>query len=199
MHLAAIALTYGVDPDDIWNHPDNAKLKSLRQSGNVLAPLDVLSIPVARRQWSTVSPGTTARFVARLPGVRLKLKLHDELGPFSREAFVLESSRGQVAGTTGSDGSIDVTVSVHDRAVQLRVPGRRYVTTLLVGGLDPVESSSGLQTRLYHLGFLPRPATGREDALTRDAVRAFQRAQGLPDTGVVDTKTAEAIRTKYGC
>ena len=46
-HLSQIALNYGFrDYKIIWDHPDNAALKKLRKSPNVLMPGDTLRIRV---------------------------------------------------------------------------------------------------------------------------------------------------------
>ncbi len=41
------------------------------------------------------------------------------------------------------------------------------------------------------------PIDGVYDTATRDAVRAFQRVEGLPDTGVVDLATWERLFLRY--
>src|SRR2546428_12660680 len=45
-YLRQIALEHGfLDPNIIWNHPNNAKLKAKRKYHNVLNPGDILFIP----------------------------------------------------------------------------------------------------------------------------------------------------------
>ena len=60
-----------------------------------------------------------------------------------------------------------------------------------------VEDSSGiviLQTKLIELGYLTDAADGVYGANTEIAVAAFQRSNGLTDTGVADAATQDLIR-----
>lgn len=50
-----------------------------------------------------------------------------------------------------------------------------------------------LQRRLRAAGFRPGQLDGKFGAKTQDAVKAFQKAHGLPVTGIVDRRTAEAL------
>ena len=54
-------------------------------------------------------------------------------------------------------------------------------------------SVAQLQQALTDLGFYSGPIDGRYSAATIEAVRAFQRALGVPDTGVIDVATLQAI------
>ena len=54
-------------------------------------------------------------------------------------------------------------------------------------------SVAQLQQALTDLGFYSGPIDGRYSAATIEAVRAFQRELGVPDTGVIDVATLQAI------
>jgi branched-chain amino acid transport system substrate-binding protein len=60
----------------------------------------------------------------------------------------------------------------------------------ITGQLD--ESIAGLQQLLTDLGFYDGPIDGRYSQATVDAVRAFQRALGVPETGIIDAATLAA-------
>jgi hypothetical protein len=198
-HLASIAHSYGASPDDIWNHPKNASLKKLRKTGSVLAAGDVLYIPVVKRQPMSVSVGSTARFMANVPTIKIRLKLQDETGPMKGEKFVAHGAFTHVEGTTGDDGSVEFDARVLDRMVKLDLTDRNHSVDLHVGALDPVETTAGLQTRLFHLGLLKQLPNGRLDDPTREALRTFQKGAGLKPTGDPDDPTADALRNSYGC
>ncbi len=54
-------------------------------------------------------------------------------------------------------------------------------------------SVAQLQQALTDLGFYSGPIDGRYSAATIEAVRAFQRELGVPETGVIDVATLQAI------
>lgn len=59
--------------------------------------------------------------------------------------------------------------------------GEEYELDL--GYLSPVEFVTGIQARLSNLGYCQDEPSGSLDDDTRDAIRRFQKAQGLPETG----------------
>ena len=69
----------------------------------------------------------------------------------------------------------------------LGVPGRP----------DPPDAVRELQLGLRLLGRFPYPITGVYDERTREAVRAFQEAHGLPPDGVVGPRTWDALARAY--
>lgn len=197
-HLASIALAHGVTPDAIWGHPDNADLVELRDTGHILSPGDVLVVPLAKPKWTSVPVGSTTTLVAPVPTVHVRMKLHDEDGPIANEKYIAHLDE-DVEGTTGGDGSVDFEASVLDRVIELELVDRQHTIELHVGGLDPVDTVTGMQTRLHHLQYLEEPATGQMDDDTREALAAFQRDASLPVTGEIDQATFDALRSKYGC
>jgi membrane-bound lytic murein transglycosylase B len=73
----------------------------------------------------------------------------------------------------------------------------------LVAGRQPGEPLSrdtvlALQAGLATLGLLPGTPDGVLGAATRQAVRAFQKANGLPPDGYVDMRVIAAIRARSG-
>lgn len=54
-------------------------------------------------------------------------------------------------------------------------------------------SIAGVQQQLAALGYYTGPIDGQWSAATIDAVRAFQRDLGVPETGVIDAATLQAI------
>ena len=67
-----------------------------------------------------------------------------------------------------------------------------------IGGLDPIESVSGVQHRLSNLGYDCGGESGEAGDATRAAVLAFQRAQKLKETGVIDDATRARLRDRHG-
>jgi peptidoglycan hydrolase-like protein with peptidoglycan-binding domain len=71
--------------------------------------------------------------------------------------------------------------------------------TMDVGGLDPVEETSGVQKRLVNLGHYRGPVDGEPSVDLTAAIRAFQSANGLEPTGEPDDATREKLRKVHGC
>ena len=68
--------------------------------------------------------------------------------------------------------------------------------TLALGDKDGADSTAYivfLQNRLIELGYLRDSADGAYGANTEEAVRSFQRNNGLPETGVADSATQEKL------
>jgi peptidoglycan hydrolase-like protein with peptidoglycan-binding domain len=54
-----------------------------------------------------------------------------------------------------------------------------------------------VQSNLAQLGYYHGPIDGEIGSGSRQAIRAFQAAQGLPVTGMIDPKLLKALRIKY--
>lgn len=61
------------------------------------------------------------------------------------------------------------------------------------GALMQAEAIEALQKSLKSAGFLEGSLSGRLDAETEQALRAYQRAHDLPATGLPDRATAESL------
>src|SRR5689334_22802404 len=78
-HLSGIAWTYGFsDYRTIWNHPNNAGLKTKRQNPNVLFPGDELFIPDRDCGEAARSTDQRHEFVLARPVLKLRLALEDQ-------------------------------------------------------------------------------------------------------------------------
>lgn len=71
--------------------------------------------------------------------------------------------------------------------------------------LPPVRQAQGardtvatVQALLSRLGYAPGPADGEMGPRTRDAIRAFQRSIGMPDTGEVSPELVERLTSSAG-
>ena len=76
------------------------------------------------------------------------------------------------------------------------------VTPILIGDAQAADISTekitiAIQTRLEALGFDPGPPDGRPNRRTRAAIRDFQRALGLPQTGEPSLAMAKIVHEAY--
>jgi hypothetical protein len=198
-HLEAIALGAGLTPEVIWNHPKNAALKSQRKTPNVLAAGDILVLPDAKPTDLKVTPRTANRFVGTLPTIKMRMELKDEKGPIANEPFTVKGHYTDAEGTSDGAGVVEFEAATADKQVTLELTARKHALTFAVGGLDPVDTVSGAQSRLAHLGFLRGRLSGRLDEKTVAAIKAFQSSKQLEVTGIVDEATAAALQAAYGC
>lgn len=187
--LTSIAEQYGFYWQTLWNAPENARLRDLGRHPNVLHPGDEVVIP-DKRMTSYMRP-TGARHTWKVKGIPAKLRLRllwdDE--PRQNEPFVLTLDGGTVIrGNTDGDGRIDVTIPPDAMRATLRVgTGERVEEfSLNLGHLDPIEQESGVRARLENLGF-------GDTGVLSDAVRSFQRSQGMEPTGELDAVTRSRI------
>jgi hypothetical protein len=202
---ATLAKRYGlVGWKPIVEHGPNAALFAERKNPHVLKPGDVVVVPDpepkvfarptdARHTFVFAQNPTKLRLVLRRPdgtavdGVRFSLRVGDAL---------LEKS-------TGGDGVIEHPVDPMETAGTLSLwfdpasADPSVVLSLDVGALIPVEFVPGAQARLRNLGFYAGATSEALDEPTRAALRAFQRASGLTDSGELDAPTKAKLVTAH--
>ncbi len=213
--LESIAFAHGLLWEGIWSHPENADLKQARAEHNILLPGDRLFVPKAEPK--SIDAVTDQRHAFRRKGCmsRLHIQIVEWLGAEGADAetgslrpqprpevpYVLAIDGQLLSGQTDSDGWIDQPIRPSARRGRLILePGteRAYETTLLVGGLDPIDAESGVCQRLANLGFLSTDASPSDSQELQDAVRDFQMANGLEASGFVDEETRAKLKSVHG-
>jgi hypothetical protein len=203
-HLSQIAKQYGFrDFNTVWNHPDNADLKKLRQSPNVLFPGDTVKIPDKTQKKESRPTGQKHSF--KLAGGRLLLRL--ALRDFGNQPLVNTACQVKVDGastelTTDANGRVEVPILATSKEATLvfkdpLVPFDLSVP-IKIGHLDPVEEVSGQKARLSNLGYITRPLEEVDDAIFARTVQEFQCDLGLPVNGVCDTATQNKLKELHG-
>jgi hypothetical protein len=197
-HLDALAYRHGVTPGEVWNAPVNAALKAARPGGHMLQAGDFLELPArVHPEPVDVKVGSETRIVATIPRVPVELVLAEAGQPLAGEPWRIEGRGERASGTTGSDGRVAFAVRVTTPRVVLHLERRKQIREIAVGGLDPHESLSGAAQRLRNLGF----DAGAGRTLTPElsaALRAFQEAKRLPNTGRPDAETLAALAAAHG-
>jgi N-acetylmuramoyl-L-alanine amidase len=192
--LASIAKDNGYLWKTIWDDGKNAALKAKRPNPNQLVEGDELWLP--EKGAKTVSKPVDAKHTFKRKGepTRLKLQLLSMGDPRKNEKYTLTFGDQVVHGTTDDQGKIDQPIpgEVKTATLMLGSGAERY--EVAVGGLDPIEEISGVQHRLSNLGFSVGGERGEVGDATRQALLAFQRAQGLTESGEIDAAT----RAKLG-
>ena len=253
--LHSLAAEYGfADGQRIYDHPNNASLKTQRPNPALLLPGDQIYIPDVMRKTVPCATGKLHRFVVKRATVLFSLVLKDASGQaLASKRYRLKIEGERREGTTGGDGKLEQMVPARAKNADLWVwlsdapPAEEAPTndndddlrapddgddavfgstdnsqgdggdenaesgdeeddtrgphvlhfSLQIGHLDPHDTESGLQQRLNNLGY-HCPRSGRIDAQTRVALRAFQTDQGIDPSGELDSSTESALRQHHG-
>ena len=211
-HISRIAELYGFfDYRTIWDHPENAELRELRASPNVLYPGDEVYVP--EKQQKTVRRPTTAlhTFTVRRSPLKLRVRALDFLNrPLAGTA--VPSIEGEVLELElDGDGVVEIDIpraamsgdfvlpGLPSEGVEEAEPPPLVQTDLRIGVLDPIETETGQNARLINLGYLDGPVDGPfHEAVVRLAVENFQVDNDLPFTGELDDATRAKLVEVHG-
>lgn len=197
---ASVAARYGLSATALLDRDANHGLRDARANPHVLAPGDVLDVPEPAVRQLAFSPGGTKRYTASVPRTNLRLKLTTPTGEAAankRFQVELPGAKSPIEGTTDGDGVLDVPIGVnYTSATILLFLGEEDPIRLPVriGHLDPEHLDSGVAGRLRNLGY----SVGEGSEALAQGVRAFQRRESLPESGVVDEDTRARLVERHG-
>lgn len=199
-YLTKLAFVHGFDVDEVWGDPKNDEIRGLRKDHHILAPGDVVYLPVKEKEGLPIQKGVVNRYVAKVPRVDISLVFKDDDGKLiAGEDFEILGSAARdgrrSTEQTKDDGSVCISVPVTTREVSVLFPRRGITYVVRVGDMDPHEEMTGVMRRLENLGFYrldPELGIDHGTAL-RAAIRAFQRSKGLEPTGELDDTLKKAI------
>ena len=196
--ISSIAQKKGLFWKQLWNHPENASLKSLRKDPNVLRPGDQVFVP--DKQGKQVSGATDQEHRFRVKGVPAKLRVQvlDEDQPRANEPYTLEIDGNLYSGTTDGEGRIEHSIPPDAKQGRLLVGDTQDEYPLSLGHMDPVEEVAGVQARLNNLGFNCGEVNGRLGPETEAALKAFQKKHNLSETGEIDQATRDKLKEVHG-
>lgn len=200
-YLAKLAHRDGFDADEVWSDPKNQELAAQRPDHNMLAPGDVIYLPVPDREAVPLQKGTVNRYSATVPKVEVRLALHRLDGtPLADQDYETEGLAG-ATGKTDGEGKVTLQVPITAREVVIVIKSEELRIMVDVGGLDPAGEASGIKHRLQNLGlYLPGSRTGAaEDEALANAVRVFQSRRGIEPTGELDDQTRQALLDEHRC
>lgn len=191
----------------VWEHPENTELRARRPDPAVLQPGDVLFVPEPEPAPRPCAVQTRNRFTAtgRTTLFRLRL-LREGDAPRAGQAYQLCVDGFWHSGRTDGDGSLEARIPCDARRGELVLPAHEGQPVadaeerfeLAFGHLDPPGEISGAQGRLRNLGFAACEVDGVPGPETEEALRLFQAAAGLEQTGLLDAPTADALLARHG-
>ena len=197
--IESIAAANGLFWETIWNDPRNQALRSVRKDRNLLLPGDRVFVPERRLKEESCPAEARHRFRRKGVPSRLRLILQDDEGnPRDGESYVLEVDGRLIRGKTDAKGLLQQPIPPTARRGRLIIGSglKRAEFNLRLGQLDPVAEITGLQSRLRNLGY-ECAVNGSLDGQTRDAIQAFQAAQGLDETGDPDPATLARLEQAH--
>jgi hypothetical protein len=199
--ISSIADEVGFFWETLWNHPSNAALKRKRKNPNTLLPGDEIFIPEKRPKEEQCAATKRHRFRIKGIPVKLNLRLLDTEGkPRKNLPYTLTVDGRPKNAKTDGDGKIAEVIQPNAKKAKLVVkppgePEEEYDFDL--GHMNPVDDVAGWQSRLQNLGYL-REVTRELDDQTAEAVKKFQKAAGLSQTGEMDSATQAALEQRHG-
>jgi hypothetical protein len=103
---------------------------------------------------------------------------------------------GDVPGTFSDDGTVEFRAPVSVGQVTIVSEELGLQLPVRVGGLDPIETDSGLAHRLANLGYSDQ--VGGSEGAAAGSLMAFQKDQGLEESGTLDDATSKALVAAHG-
>jgi hypothetical protein len=200
--LLTIARHYGF-PDWrlIYDDGANAELRTLRPDPFVLHPGDHVHIPDYEHEQFDCATEARHRFRVERETILFRMHLVDEEDQ-PRAGLPYELTIGSLffEGVTKPDGLIEHPIGSDATKGTLRVwfygeKGGSPPVDMAVrlGGLDPIDTISGVQARLANLGFFRGAISGDLCDRTRSALEDFQERYELTVSGEIDGATKDKL------
>jgi Putative peptidoglycan binding domain len=205
-HLGVIARQFGYENFSVlWEHPENAALKELRKDPLQLAPGDVVFVPDRVQLVFNRATDSSHDFKVHVDTMVLKLRLLDQDGePRKNRPVTLRvetrdtgaaSTQAAAQQQTDADGNLNIEIASHVTSGSIEVDGE--VFDLAIGGLDPIDTESGVAQRLANLGYLVLSESKLDPEHLKLAIQDFQLDHDLPATGEA-ADIQEPLKDAYG-
>lgn len=131
-----------------------------------------------------------------MAGRWLNLELLDSTNtPFKHRPVSIRWDGGEAVTQTDAAGRISVEIPAGVGVATLQVAWREFTLDF---GLLPVSEVAGAQARLNQLNFFSGPVDGILGPVTTRALRMFQAAQSIPESGALDAATQAALVQRHG-
>lgn len=200
--MYSIGERYGFYWKTLWDHPRNASVNELRKDPNVLFAGDVVFIPDIENKEESCATDATHKFRRKAVPAMLRLQLRDRKNqPRPKLPYRIDIDGDLRTGTTDGDGYIiqPIQPTAQQAILYIEEDGEPEKYTLALGTVDPITETTGVQQRLSNLGYGCGTADGTVNSQTENALRAFQKKEGLTETGEPDDSTRARLKQAHGC
>lgn len=197
----SIAKKYGHFWETLWNDPANSELKQLRKDPNVLLEGDELSVMDLRPHEESKPDGQKHRFRRKGVPAELNLRLLDKEGnPRAGLAYTLDIDGKLYKGKLDSEGRLKQAIPPDARSGKLIVGegDQKEEYELQLGGVDPIDTVSGVKGRLLGLGYYRGAVDNELDQEVKQSIRLFQQNSDMEPTGELDDATRDKLKSVFG-
>ncbi len=201
--VGKVAEVYGFFPKTIWDYGKNAKLRKLRHDNMyILLEKDQVVIPAKQQKVQVVATGNglTVQRLGVPEHLRIRFLHYDETPRVGVRYFLsLTTDKNiliaDISSETDEKGFVDQPIppSAVFATITLNPGPWPEVHEFNIGYTNPIDTVSGWQARLNNLGYDCGEEDGELGPKTRAAIRAFQRAKKLEETGERDELTKAAL------
>ncbi|MEO8810839.1 MAG: LysM domain-containing protein [Rhodanobacter sp.] len=192
--LASIAKDNGYLWKTLWEHGNNAGLKSLRKNPNQLVEGDKLFLPDKAAKNASKPTDAKHKFKRKGEPTSLKMQLTSLGEPRKDEAYTLTFGDQVIHGQTDGEGKLEHPIPGEVKGATLMLSGGKEVYNIAIGLLDPSSLTRGIRQRLGNLGYDCGGDSGDElGEATRTALKRFQADNKLKTSGEIDADTRAKI------
>ena len=205
--MTSIAAKYGFGKfETIYNDGANSQFKQDNPNPDQLKPGSTVVIPDRKEKTFTKATDATHKFKVKVPKAKLKLELKDDEGhALASKKYRLTVGNSIFEETTDGSGKLEKDIPPEARYGTLTVwmdesdpAAQIFQFPLELGALEPESTISGAQQRLLNLGYDCGAVTGVLDDKTKDAIKAFQKANSpLTVNGDLDDPTKNKLKSLY--
>jgi hypothetical protein len=197
-HLAKIAKEFGIpDYHRIWDAPENADLRKLRDNPHVLFPGDVIFVPDLEMRTESRATDALHSFTVKKKTLHLRIIAENyDFEPLATTPCQLQVEFENTDLTTDGAGLIDLEIKNDAENGTLRISGAEI--PLKIGHLDPVTEITGQRARLNSLGYNAGPVDKDSPEQFRSAVEEFQCDHKLTVDGICGPATQAKLKAVHG-
>lgn len=197
--VLSLAADEGLFWQDVWNDSENAGLRSRRQYPNILMPGDKLELREMEEKDENRATEAKHKFTVKGTPARLRLRLRVNGAPVSEKQVKLVVDGTSTVTQTDTDGRLDIAIPPNAKEAEMQVGDDKGFYLLKLGWMTPSDETSGLQARLFNLGYDPKGIDNKFGGGTRKAMQAFQASQNLKRTNEPTDDTRQALEKEHGC
>jgi hypothetical protein len=195
--IPSIAKDNGFFWETLWNHPNNAALKSKRKDPNLLFDGDEVFVPDLDLKQE--ARPVDARHKFKLKGEQVKFKLQLLMMGEARknEPYTLVVDGTIYSGTTSGEGRLEHVLPANAKSGVLKLKAGKEEYPVRIGHLNPIDTVSGVQQRLNNLGLNAGAEDGEMNDALKAALIAFQNKYQLSPSGDIDGPTKAKLEERH--